>query len=54
MLAAPATAIVFIAFLTSVNGREWLVSGIVAGVGVLFYWFSTLRRRADASAEVRL
>jgi len=50
-IAAPLAAVVIIALLTSVTAREWIVSGIVAGVGVLFYWFAQLRTRRAAPAE---
>lgn len=50
-LAPPLAAVVIVILLTSVTGKEWLVSAIVAAVGILFYWFSTLRRRSAASAE---
>lgn len=43
-LAAPLAVIVIVALLASVTLQEWLVSGAVLGVGLLFYWFSTLRR----------
>src|SRR5688572_7278486 len=43
-LAAPLAAVVIIALLASVTPREWLMSAAVLAVGLLFYWFSTLRR----------
>lgn len=50
-LAPPLAAVVIIALLTSVTPREWLVSGIVAAVGMLFYWFSTLRQRGTSASQ---
>jgi basic amino acid/polyamine antiporter, APA family len=47
-LAAPLAAVVIVLLLTSITGREWLVSGIVTAVGVLIYWFSRLRPRRSA------
>ncbi len=53
MLAAPLAAIVIIALLTSVTGKEWVVSGIVAGIGVLLYWVSHIRSTRAASPAAR-
>jgi APA family basic amino acid/polyamine antiporter len=50
-LAPPLTAVVIAWLLTSVTRQEWIVSGIVAAVGMLFYWFSTLRRKPLAAAS---
>jgi amino acid transporter len=50
-IAAPLAAVVIIALLTSVTPKEWLVSGIVAAVGMLFYGFAQLRTRRAAPAE---
>jgi basic amino acid/polyamine antiporter, APA family len=44
-LAAPLAAIVIVALLASVTLQEWLVSAAVLAVGLLLYWFSTLRRK---------
>ncbi|MEX2151841.1 MAG: APC family permease [Gemmatimonadaceae bacterium] len=49
--AAPLAAIVIIALLTSVTADEWKVSGAVAAVGMLFYWFARLRTRREVPAE---
>lgn len=45
-LAPPLAAIVIIALLTSVTKDEWIVSAVVAGVGVLLWFFAHLRRKA--------
>jgi APA family basic amino acid/polyamine antiporter len=44
-VAAPLAAVVIIALLASVTLREWVMSAVVLAVGLLFYWFSTLRRK---------
>jgi hypothetical protein len=43
MVAVPLAMLIIIAFLTSLTLREWVVSGIVAAIGVLIYWFSRMR-----------
>jgi APA family basic amino acid/polyamine antiporter len=45
-LAPPLTLVVIVLLLLSVTKDEWVVSGIVAAIGMAFYWFSTLRRKA--------
>ncbi len=45
-LAPPLTLVVIVWLLMSVTKDEWVVSGVVAAIGVAFYWFSTLRRKA--------
>jgi APA family basic amino acid/polyamine antiporter len=45
-LAPPLTLVVIVWLLMSVTKDEWIVSGGVAAVGMLLYWFSTLRRKA--------
>jgi basic amino acid/polyamine antiporter, APA family len=44
-LAAPLAVVVIVALLASVTLQEWLVSAAVLAVGLLLYWFSTLRRK---------
>jgi APA family basic amino acid/polyamine antiporter len=44
-VAAPLAAVVIVALLASVTLREWMMSAAVLAVGLLFYWFSTLRRK---------
>ena len=48
-LGPPLAALVILALLTSITPREWVVSGAVAGVGVLLWLFTHLRRRARAA-----
>jgi APA family basic amino acid/polyamine antiporter len=50
-LAPPLALIVIVALLTSIRPREWLVSGIVAAIGMLLWFFSHLRARAAKAAE---
>ena len=49
-LGPPLATVVIIALLTSVTAREWMWSGGAAGVGLLLYWFSQLRRKQVAPA----
>ena len=44
MVAVPLAIIVILVMLSSVTAKEWLVSGVTAGVGVAIYWFATMRR----------
>ena len=48
-VAAPLAIIVIVTLLTSITRNEWIVSVLVAGIGVLIYWFSRLRARTPAS-----
>jgi APA family basic amino acid/polyamine antiporter len=48
-IAAPLAVVVIVTLLTSITRNEWIVSVLVAGVGVLIYWFSRLRARPAAS-----
>lgn len=52
-LAPPLAVVIILALLTSITSREWRLSGIVAGAGILLYWFSQLRTRRVAPAEDR-
>jgi APA family basic amino acid/polyamine antiporter len=49
-LAAPLAVMVIVALLTSITSSEWIVSGLVAGIGILIYWFSRLRARSSPQA----
>jgi basic amino acid/polyamine antiporter, APA family len=49
-LGPPLAAIVIIALLTAVTAREWIWIAGAAGVGLLVYWFSQLRRKELARA----
>ena len=49
MFAAPLAAVVIVFLLTAITAREWLVTGSVAAVGMVFYWLASLRRGKQAS-----
>jgi hypothetical protein len=40
-----------VVLLTSVTPREWLVSGIVAAIGMALWFFSHLRNRAAVASD---
>src|SRR5688500_3005199 len=42
--AVPLAVVVILVMLSSVTLKEWLASGVTAAVGLLIYWFSTMRR----------
>lgn len=42
--AVPLAVVVILVMLSSVTAKEWLVSGLTAVVGVIVYWFASLRR----------
>jgi basic amino acid/polyamine antiporter, APA family len=48
-LGPPLATIVIIALLTAVTAREWIWIAGASAVGLLVYWFSTLRRREVAT-----
>jgi APA family basic amino acid/polyamine antiporter len=50
-LAPPLAVIVIVVLLTSVTPREWLVSGIVAAIGMALWFFSHLRNRAAVASD---
>ncbi|MEX2179620.1 MAG: APC family permease [Gemmatimonadaceae bacterium] len=46
----PMAALVIVGLLTSITPGEWLVSGAVAGAGLILWFLSFLRARAQASS----
>ena len=46
--AVPLAIIVSLVMLSSVTAKEWLASGLTAAVGVVIYWFATMRRGKPA------
>jgi APA family basic amino acid/polyamine antiporter len=49
--AVPLAILVSLLMLSSVTLKEWIASGATAAVGVLIYWFATMRR-SKAAPEV--
>jgi amino acid transporter len=50
-LAPPLAIVIIVVLLTSIRPREWVVSGIVAGIGLLLWFFAHLRGQASARAR---
>jgi APA family basic amino acid/polyamine antiporter len=48
-LAPPLAVVIIVVLLSSITLREWLVSGAVMAVGIVFWWFSRLRGRAETA-----
>ena len=49
MFAVPLAIVVILVMLSSVTAKEWLVSGVTAAVGVVIYWFASMRRAKPAA-----